>query len=285
MNLASNPVLYCLVSILYLALAAHAGWRQHVSREMADGRSMAAVWLERIGLLVALLLHGILLVQTMFADQLLHFGFAYALSTMLWLGVLFYWLESFAVRLTALPLLLLPLAAAAALLPWMFPGGTGFVATDAWGFRLHLLAAILAYSLLTMAALHAVLMTAQERRLHAAPSARASAWSRVLESLPPLLTMEKMLFRMLTLGFVLLTLTLLSGVLFAEVLWHRAFHLDHKTVFAVLSWLIFGALLLGRYRYGWRGRRALRWTLAGFAALMLAYVGSRFVLEVILHRF
>ncbi len=243
-----------------------------------------APWFERIGLLVALVLHGVLLYQTMFAEHLLHFGFAYALSVMLWLGVLLYWLESFALRMPALPLLLLPLAGGAVLLPWVFPGSAGFVATEAWGFRLHLLAAMAAYSLLTIAALHAVLMTAQERRLHAAPQARAGVWARLLEGLPPLLTMEKMLFRMLTLGFVLLTLTLLSGIVFAEALWQRAFRVDHKTVFAVLSWLLFGALLAGRWWYGWRGRMALRWTLAGFAALMLAYVGSRFVLEVILHR-
>jgi len=287
MNLAPNPVLYCLSSLLYLVIATHAWWPQWRSQPRALAQAPLpgpAPWFERIGLLVALVLHGVLLYQTMFAEHLLHFGFAYALSVMLWLGVLLYWLESFALRMPALPLLLLPLAGGAVLLPWVFPGSAGFVATEAWGFRLHLLAAMAAYSLLTIAALHAVLMTAQERRLHAAPQARAGVWARLLEGLPPLLTMEKMLFRMLTLGFVLLTLTLLSGIVFAEALWQRAFRVDHKTVFAVLSWLLFGALLAGRWWYGWRGRMALRWTLAGFAALMLAYVGSRFVLEVILHR-
>ena len=235
--------------------------------------------------MVALSFHGLLLHQTIFAPDGLHFGFAYALSAMLWLGVMVYWLESLALALSALPLLLLPLAGLCVVLPWMFPGSVGFVAADSWGFRLHLVTAILAYSLLTIAALHAILMTAQERRLHQTPQiSGGGVWARLLDALPPLLAMEKMLFRMLTLGFVLLTSTLLTGVLFAEVIWQRAFRFDHKTLFAMLSWLIFGALLLGRWQYGWRGRSALRWTLVGFVALILAYVGSRFVLEVILHR-
>jgi ABC-type uncharacterized transport system permease subunit len=83
---------------------------------------------------------------------------------------------------------------------------------------------------------------------------------------------------------VLLTLTLATGIAFSETLFGRALRSDHKTVFAVLSWLTFGWLLIGRWRYGWRGRTALRWTLSGFVLLMLAYVGSRFVLEVLLQR-
>ena len=105
-----------------------------------------------------------------------------------------------------------------------------------------------------------------------------------LASLPPLLTLERLLFRILTLGFVLLTLTLLTGALFSEEVFGRAFRFNHKTLFAIISWVIFGLLLAGRWRFGWRGRKALRWTLAGFVTLLLAYVGSRFVLEVVLTR-
>ena len=99
-----------------------------------------------------------------------------------------------------------------------------------------------------------------------------------------LLTMEALLFRLILIGFVLLTLTLGSGILFSETLFGKALSWDHKTVFAIASWIIFAALLVGRHFYGWRGRQALRWTLAGFVALMLAYVGTRFVIEVVLHR-
>ena len=102
--------------------------------------------------------------------------------------------------------------------------------------------------------------------------------------MPPLLTMERLLFQMLAAGFVLLTLTLASGIVFSEEIFGRALRLDHKTVFGILAWLIFGVLLLGRAVYGWRGRTALNGTFAGFAALLLAYVGSRFVVEVVLGR-
>ena len=137
---------------------------------------------------------------------------------------------------------------------------------------------MLAYSLFTLAALHAVLMAVAERSLHGARLTRA------ISALPPLLTMETLLFRLIGIAFVLLTLTVGSGILFSEALFGKAFRLDHKTVFAIISWLLFGSLLIGRHAWGWRGKKAQYWTLAGFIALMLAYVGSRFVAEVLLGR-
>ena len=134
-----------------------------------------------------------------------------------------------------------------------------------------------AYSVMLLAVVHAALMGWQERRLHGQMSAE-------LFRLPPLLVMERLLVKLLALGFGLLTLTLVSGGVFSEMEYQRWMKFDHKTVFAVLSWLMFGALLVGRSRYGWRGRTARLWVFAGFGALMLAYVGSRFVLGVILHR-
>ena len=106
----------------------------------------------------------------------------------------------------------------------------------------------------------------------------------LLAGLPPLLAMESLLFRLIHIAFFLLSLTLASGILFSETLFGKPLSFNHKTLFAIISWLIFAALLVGRHMRGWRGRTALRWTLAGFAALLLAYVGSRFVLEVILGR-
>ena len=96
--------------------------------------------------------------------------------------------------------------------------------------------------------------------------------------------MESVLFRMIGSAFLLLTVTLISGLLFSEQIFGKALVFDHKTVFAFASWMIFAALLVGRHRYGWRGRIALRWTLAGFLLLILAYIGSRFVSEVVLGR-
>ena len=153
-------------------------------------------------------------------------------------------------------------------------------------FGWHVAVAVLAYSTLTIAAFHAVLMALQETRLHArtAPSSGSGWIGGTLDQLPALLTMEKLLFRLIGIGFVLLSLTVLSGVVFSEQLFGQAMRWDHKNVFAMLSWILFGALLAGRHWRGWRGKTALRFTLAGFATLALAYVGSRFVLEVVLHR-
>jgi ABC-type uncharacterized transport system permease subunit len=145
--------------------------------------------------------------------------------------------------------------------------------------------AILAYSSLTIAAFHAVLMALQEAQLHASPGEARGRWlARAIDRLPALLTMEKILFRMIAFGFALLTMTVLSGIVFSEQLFGIPIKWDHKTIFTLLSWILFGLLLAGRFWRGWRGKMALRFTLTGFATLLLAYVGSRFVLEVVLHR-
>ena len=117
------------------------------------------------------------------------------------------------------------------------------------------------------------------------PTAATTGWlALAVDRLPALLTMEKLLFRLIGFGFGLLTLTVLSGIFFSEQLFGTPFKWDHKNIFTLLSWLLFGALLAGRAWRGWRGKTALRFTLTGFATLLLAYVGSRFVLEVVLHR-
>ena len=195
-------------------------------------------------------------------------------------------MESLFLKLEGLQPLVLGLAALCAPLPALFPGLPSPPYAQSIEFRLHTVLAMLAYSLFTIAALHAMLMTLVERRLHHRGAAGSSggALAGPLAALPPLLTLESLLFRLIALGFILLTLTLATGIMFSEELFGRAMSFSHKTLFAVLSWFIFAALLAGRYFYGWRGRTALRWTLAGFIALLLAYVGSRFVLEVILKR-
>ena len=233
---------------------------------------------ERLALAVALLLHGNVLYGELFGGGIMRFGFSAALSLMFWLAVLIYWVESFHARLEGLQPLVLPLAAVCALLPGLFPGQHQLANVTSAMFRAHFFIAMVAYSLFTLAALHAIIMAVVERRLH------RGELSRPLASLPPLLTMEALLFRLITIGFILLTLTLASGIAFSETVFGKALSFNHKTLFSIVSWLIFAALLFGRHAWGWRGRKALRWTLAGFIALLFAYVGSRFVLEVVLGR-
>jgi ABC-type uncharacterized transport system permease subunit len=237
-------------------------------------------------LLGAIVLHGASLLVPLAAETLqdLHFGFAQALSAALWLGACLLWLESFTVRVDALHLLVLPAAVAAVWLPGFFPGVDVGGISDEPLFLPHLTAAMLGYSVLTVAALHAVLMALAERALHGGGTRESARLGRWLDSLPPLLVLERMLFRMILLGFVLLTLTVLTGVVFGEEVFGRALRWDHKTVFSLIAWALFGLLLVGRQLWGWRGRTALRLTLGGFGLLVLGYVGSRFVLEVVLER-
>lgn len=264
-------------SLLYAVLGYHfwhTRWRQ------ADAASIAQAmqpWEHQV-IVLALTLHGVDLYGDLFGAGGMRFSFSLALSLMLWLAVFIYWLESFRSRMDGLQAMVLPLAAFCSALPAFFPQAHVIAHTGSWGFRLHFMAAMLAYSLFTLSALHAIFMSIAERKLH------HGKINKQLAGLPPILAMETLLFRMITVAFVLLTLALGSGLMFAEALFGKAVVVDHKTLFAFVSWAIFAALLIGRRIYGWRGRIALRWTLAGFMVLLLAYIGSRFVSEVLLGR-
>jgi ABC-type uncharacterized transport system permease subunit len=269
---------YLVNALLYGALALYS-WRARWS-PAANAPSPAASVnaIEHYGVLVPLGLHAVLIARAIFAPDGLHLGVGNAVSAILWLTVLIYWAGNFFYRLDGLQSLVLPVAAVAALLPAVLPPVRPLPNTELVVFKVHLLIAMLAYSLFTIASLHVLLMALLERRLHDGSVPRA------LQGLPPLLAMETLLFRIIWAGFILLTATLASGVLYSEELFGRAARFNHKTVFGVLSWAIFAALLGGRHIYGWRGRVAVRWTLTGFLMLVLAYVGSKFVLEVILGR-
>ena len=145
-----------------------------------------------------------------------------------------------------------------------------------WQIKLHVVFALVGYSVLSIAALLAILLAVQERAL------RHRRFDGIVRALPPLTLTESLVFQLIGVGFVLLTLTLISGILFVENLFAQ--HLIHKTVLSIAAWAVFGTLLLGRWRYGWRGRRAVRLILVGMVLLLLAFFGSRFVLEVVLHR-
>lgn len=277
-----GPALPFLAAAAYAALALWFLKTRWLSRPAAAG---LALW-ERGAILGVLALHGAILAELLLATDSPRFGFAFALSAMLWVAVLFYWAESFFARLEALLPAALGLAALCAPLTVWFPGRVP--ATTALEFRVHLAFAILAYGVLTIALLHAILMALAERLLHRAPKSDGGGARSVLEGpyagLPPLLTLETMLFNLIALGFVLLSLTLASGMTLSDALFGRALRFNHETLFAIVSWTVFAILLAGRWLRGWRGRTALRWVLAGFVMVVLAGIGSRFVLEVLLGR-
>jgi len=228
---------------------------------------------------IALVLHAMLLYREILTPDGLDLGVANAISLIVWLTVLIYWVAGLAFPGLATILgLMAPVALVAVLLQAVVPthhfvtyGGNPL-------FTLHFVIAMLAYSLFIVATMHAIVMLAEEKWLH------RGVLPPFLRTLPPLMEMEALLFRILLAAFVLLTLTVVSGVFFSEQLFGKPLQFNHKTVFGILSWLVFGGLLVGHYVRGWRGRTAVNWTLTGFTMLLLAYVGSKVVLELILKR-
>lgn len=148
------------------------------------------------------------------------------------------------------------------------------IVADSPGMLTHILSSIIAYSLLSLATVQAIALQRMEQQLK---SHHDKQWIR---QLPPLQTMESVLFQLIGLGWLALSIGIVSGILFIDDLFAQ--HLVHKTVFSILSWLLFGLLIVGRQRYGWRGATAVKWTLSAFVALLLAYFGSKFVLEILL---
>lgn len=268
-----SNLLYLSTFLAYAALAVYF-WRAQVTGK-GDVLNRGAIghWV-----LLPLLLHAYLLYGSLFSSGQLNLGLVMALSLMLWLTMMVYWVARFFYPIASLQTLALPLAAVGALLPAIFPAAHPLSNDATLALELHILMAMLAYSLFIIAVLHAGLMSWVESRLHHA------SLPVVLQGLPPLLTMEILLFRIIAAGFVLLTLTLASGIVFSEELFGKPGQFNHKVLFGFISWAVFGVLLLGHYYRGWRGRTAVRWTMSGFVFLLLAYVGSKFVLEVLLHR-
>jgi ABC-type uncharacterized transport system permease subunit len=240
----------------------------------------------RLCLLGALVLHGVALYLSMLGDGRIFIGWALALSAAVWLGLVVYWLEGLFIQINGLQLLLVPAATLVTALAALFPQGIVVPHANSDWLRAHLIISLVAYGLITVAALQSVLMALLDRHLRQPPAASAERGlvARVLDAQPPLLVQERLLFRLIGVGFIALTLAVASGSIASMTLTGRVLPFDHKTVFTLLSWVTFGVLLLGRHLQGWRGRVTLRWTLTGFVFLILAYTGSRFVLEMILHR-
>lgn len=202
------------------------------------------------------------------------FGFAPALSATVWLVIGVYALEGRNTSAGAAWRALALFGAAVVALAAVYPGEFRALAGSRWA-PLHWVLGLASYGLFGAAVLHAALQSAGERRMRSRGTGRGAA----AELGMPLLMLERLTFRFVAAGFVLLTAAIAFGW-WALPQWRW----DHKTVFSLLGWVVFAGLLGGRRAFGWRGRRAARWLYAGAGLLLLAYVGSRFVLEVVLHR-
>lgn len=226
----------------------------------------------------AIALHAASLVSALFRPNGLDLGIGNTLSLLAWLITLFVFASNFWQKLSSLYPILFLISGVSAICQVILPGHHIPLNTSLPLFRLHLLVALSAYSLLSITTLLAIFIAMVDYNLHHIRS------SKLLQGLPPLLALEKLLFNTMAGGFILLTAAMLSGAYFTHRINGAWFQANHKNIFSLMSWLVFGYLLLGHYLKGWRGRMAARLTIMGSSMLLLGYVGSKFVIEVLLHK-
>ncbi len=224
----------------------------------------------------AIIIHAAFLYPLILQSEGLNLGFFYAASLIALTTALLLALADLFQPVDNLGIGVFPLAALSIGLLLAYPAEHILTSATSWQLDSHILLSLLAYSILALAVVQAILLAIQDRHLH---NRQPGGFIRAL---PPLAVMETLLFQMIAAGFVLLTLALITGALFLEDIFAQ--HLVHKTTLSIMAWGVFAILLWGRVRYGWRGRIALRWTIGGFIFLMLAYLGSKFVLEQVLAR-
>ena len=265
-----------------MILAFSGGWGLGAAAAAASVYAALALATPRLGegalralLLSAWLLHALTLVEALLGTPP-RFGFAPALSMTVWLVLTVYAVERRLFPQLKAHWALAGLGSAAVILAVLFPGTSYHLIASPW-LPLHWALGIASYGLFAAAAVHGWLMIRAERAMRQAEQNDAGV---------PLLTLERLTFRFVEAGFVLLSATLLAGWGFAETLYGvgLGWKWDHKTIFSLLAWAAFACLLIGRARLGWRGLKAVRVLYLGASLLLLSYAGSRFVLEVILRR-
>lgn len=249
---------YLLASLLLIGRVVHSKLLQSANK-----------WLFLTPALIASLMHVNLLFP-LIQENGINLAISHAFSLIMWLVVFILIIAAIFKPLENLGIVLYPIVIISILLNFYFPQER-YISTH---LNLHIIISILAYSVLLLTAFQAILTAIQDYRLH---ERKSLYW---LDFLPSLQTMEKLLFQMLALGFILLSLSLISGFLFLENIFAQ--HLVHKTILSLMAWLVFAVLLFGRVQFGWRGKIAIHWTLGGIVLLLLAYFGTKIVIELIL---
>jgi ABC-type uncharacterized transport system permease subunit len=243
-------------------------------RNRLRGQAPAYRHLLVLAWLAAETLHALSIIDAVSHNPGISINFAAASSIVMWLCSLLLFVTMLSRPLETLGIFVVPFTLSAMLLPLLDADSSPLI-NLASGLGVHVFTSLLAYSMLTLAALQAILLAWQNRHLHNHHP------GGLIRTLPPLLDMEALLFKLILLGVILLTFGLLSGLLYVDNLFAQ--HLAHKTILSIIAWITFSALLIGHWQYGWRGRIAIRWTLVGFTLLMLAFFGSKFVLEFLVH--
>jgi len=222
----------------------------------------------------AVSLHTLHVYSSLITATGINLGFYNALSVISVCITLFTLIATWRHPIDILAIIILPFAAITMLLDISYSSSHLLPVDSSNALIFHIFTSIIAYSLLALAALQAILLSIQNKFLHNHKP------GKIIKIMPPLKNMEALLFEVIIAGFIALTISLGSGLIFLENMFAQ--QLVHKTVLSIIAWFVFLILLVGHWKLGWRGRTAIRWTLSGFASLMLAYLGSKFVLEIVL---
>ena len=263
-----------LAAILYLCVGALL-WLGLNRPERVRGPARLGIYALAVGAVSA---HAAVLYSGLLHEGGLNLGLTNAISLIAWAVAVLFLIAAITRPIESLGIFIMPVAAATVLIDWLSPQRGLLVVTATPMQSAHIVISLLAYSLLSIAVVQSLMLAWVERRL------RRRQPSRFLRALPPLETMENLMFQMITLGFVLLTLTVISGVFFSEQLFNEPLAFTDHIVLSIIAWVAFGVLLAGRWRFGWRGRTAIRWTLGGFTLLAFGYFGSKLALEILLRR-
>jgi ABC-type uncharacterized transport system permease subunit len=265
----SITLLAALCALLYLAATGVQLLHLSQRRQQID-RTVYALSL------AALSSHAVVVWKIAFQNDGVDLGF-YRISALIFLVINLACITSLTRRpLQNLLIALFPLSALAVLVSAFAPDTAPLTRHLSGGLILHITSSILAYAVLTLAAIQSAVLALQDHQL------KHRHTRGIIQILPPLQLMEAMLFELLWIGVALLTISIVSGIVFIDDIFAQ--HLVHKTVLTIAAWLLFSTLLWGHYRLGWRSKTAVRLTLAGFVLLMLAFFGSKLVLELILQR-
>ncbi|MBN1378481.1 MAG: cytochrome c biogenesis protein CcsA [Gammaproteobacteria bacterium] len=267
MELNISTIMLAITAISFYTLViilATLRWKlANAGRVSGLGTTLSPLW-------IALILHALLLHNLISVGTEISLGFASSLTLFTWCITLVSAVVALRARLLFLIVITCVFSCLSIVAALVLPVNTGVIEPLSFSLAVHIILSILSYSLLSIAALISILLGFQDYQLH------HHQQGQILKLLPPLQSMESLMFRLIETGFVLLSFTVISGFLFADD-WF-----NHKIVFSIIAWLVFLILLLGRHFAGWRGRKAIRWTLAGIVSLMLAFFGTKLVFEFIL---
>lgn len=223
---------------------------------------------------IALAIHILSIHMPVMNGEPLSFSFFTLSSYVMWFISLLLFITTINRKIESLAIIIIPSTVLSIVLGMTIGSGSERIVSMHSGLGIHILISLLAYSILMLASFQSILLHTQNKHLHNRQN------NGFIRTLPSLEDMEHFLFRLITIGVILLTLSLASGFYYLENLFGS--HVAHKTILSIISWVIFTALLMGRWKYGWRGKTAVRWTLTGFIVLAIAFFGSKFIQEFVI---